>query len=193
MTLNKPDKKNEVKAVTDMSKIPKIEILLEQTYSKQFSDIWKFGLQVALRISDLLKIKMTDVDNGVLYIKEGKTGKHAEIPLNSVAMEIFTRNTDGRVYLFQSLRSRSVSKTEPKPLDRSVVARAFKEVGNMESIKVKLGTHSMRKTRGYHMYKKTNDIARVMKMLRHTSVAATLSYIGITQEEINSDYMEYTL
>lgn len=51
----------------------------------------------------------------------------------------------------------------------------------------------MRKTRGYHLYQKTHDIARVMKMLRHSSEATTLRYIGITQEEIDKDFEELEL
>jgi integrase len=62
-----------------------------------------------------------------------------------------------------------------------------------EELNLKLGTHSMRKTRGYHLYHKTQDIARVMKMLRHSSEATTLRYIGITQEEIDKDFEELEL
>lgn len=185
------NKSKEVKAVTDKSKIGKIEVLLEENYSRQFADIWRFGLQVALRITDLLKIEMSHVKDGVLYVQENKTGKYAEIPLNTVALEIYTQNVDGRQFLFESLKSRGVSTV--KPLDRSVVSRAFKAVGEMHSINIHLGTHSMRKTRGYHLYKQTNDLAKVMKMLRHTSQQATLAYIGITQEEINNDFMTLEL
>jgi hypothetical protein len=48
----------------------------------------------------------------------------------------------------------------------------------------------MRKTRGYHLYKQTKDIGRVMKMLRHGSEGVTLRYIGITQDNIDKDFVE---
>jgi integrase len=51
----------------------------------------------------------------------------------------------------------------------------------------------MRKTRGYHLYQATKDIARVMKMLRHSSEGVTLRYIGITQQEVDDDYRELVL
>lgn len=78
-----------------------------------------------------------------------------------------------------------------RPLTRKAVAKAFQQVG--EEAGVRLGTHSMRKTRGYHLYKKTNDIARVMKMLRHSSEGVTLRYIGITQYVIDKDFSELEL
>ncbi|WP_244904110.1 site-specific integrase [Salinivibrio kushneri] len=47
----------------------------------------------------------------------------------------------------------------------------------------------MRKTRGYMLYQATKDIGRVMKMLRHTSEGITLRYIGITQEDVDNDFI----
>lgn len=75
-----------------------------------------------------------------------------------------------------------------KPLTRRAVARAFAYVG--EDIKLALGPHSMRKTRGYHLYQASKDIGRVMRMLRHQSEAVTLRYIGITQQQIDKDFVE---
>ena len=47
----------------------------------------------------------------------------------------------------------------------------------------KFGTHSMRKTFGYHHYKKYKDVAMLQKIFNHSSPAVTLTYIGIEQEE----------
>jgi integrase len=67
------------------------------------------------------------------------------------------------------------------------VALAFQQVG--EELKLALGTHSMRKTRGYFLYQSTKDIGRVMKMLRHSSEGVTLRYIGITQDDVDKDFV----
>jgi len=90
------------------------------------------------------------------------------------------------IYLFQSYRNQWSKNTAARPLSRRYVSRVFAAIG--EEVGISLGTHSMRKTRGYHLYKKTNDIARVMKMLRHSSEAVTLRYIGITQEDVDRDF-----
>jgi|GEM_PF-2594064 len=76
----------------------------------------------------------------------------------------------------------------PPPISRRAVSKEFEEIG--EELRIGLGNHSMRKTRGYHFYKSTNDIARVMWMLRHSSESVTLRYIGITQDEIDRDFQE---
>ena len=59
-----------------------------------------------------------------------------------------------------------------------------------QEVNISLGTHSMRKKRGYHLYKNTKGIARVMKMLRHSSEGVTLRYIGITQDDVDKDFVE---
>ncbi|WP_044366076.1 tyrosine-type recombinase/integrase, partial [Vibrio fluvialis] len=79
----------------------------------------------------------------------------------------------------------------PQPITRRAVSMAFQQVG--QELNIALGTHSMRKTRGYFLYQSTKDIGRVMKMLRHTSEGVTLRYIGITQDEVDKDFVSLEL
>lgn len=184
----------EVEAVKDLDKIKLISHLLEIRCSKQMADIWNVGLNLALRISDLLSLKFDDIVDDRLTLIEGKTGKKAEIKLNTKAQILINdirHRHPSHVYIFQSYRNQQSINREPRPLTRKAVAKAFQQVG--EEAGVRLGTHSMRKTRGYHLYKKTNDIARVMKMLRHSSEGVTLRYIGITQDVIDKDFSELEL
>ena len=184
----------EVQAIKDLDTVKLISYLLEKRCSKQMSHIWNIGLNLALRISDLLSVKFTDIQNDRLIIFESKTGKLAEIKLNQKALAFIheVRVTHpNHVYLFQSYRNQQSKSSITRPLSRRAVTRAFALVG--EELNLKLGTHSMRKTRGYHLYHKTQDIVRVMKMLRHSSEATTLRYIGITQEEIDKDFEELEL
>lgn len=181
----------EVQAVKKLDTVKLISHLLEIRCSKQMSDIWNIGLNLALRISDLLSIKFSDIKNDRLLIKESKTGKFASIKLNQKVLDTIQQiqaQHPTHTYLFQSYRNQQSLHSKPKPLSRRSVAKAFAMIG--EETKVALGTHSMRKTRGYHLYKNTKDIARVMKMLRHSSEGVTLRYIGITQDDVDKDFIE---
>ena len=180
-----------VDAIKDPDTIKLISHLLEVRFSKQMSQVFNIGLNLALRISDLLSIKFTDIQDDRLIIKEGKTGKQANIKLNVKAQLLINQiqlDHPNHVFLFQSHRSQQAINSIPKPLTRRAVANAFSEVG--KEVKINLSTHSLRKTRGYVMYNNTKDIARVMNMLRHSSVGVTLRYIGITQQTIDSDFDE---
>ena len=73
---------SEVQAVKNLDTVKLISHLLERTYSKQMSDVWNIGLNLALRISDLLAIRFEDIHDDRLRVKESKTGKLANIKLN---------------------------------------------------------------------------------------------------------------
>jgi site-specific recombinase XerD len=46
------------------------------------------------------------------------------------------------------------------------------------------GTHSLRKTWGYHARKHGVDLALIMHKLNHNNLAYTKRYLGITDEEL---------
>ncbi len=50
--------------------------------------MWKFGINAALRISDLRLITMDHALTGTNTIKENKTNKRRSIPLNYTAMAV---------------------------------------------------------------------------------------------------------
>ncbi|MEK4758102.1 hypothetical protein NSS69_09150 [Macrococcus sp. FSL W8-0367] len=75
------------------------------------------------------------------------------------------------------------------PISRIQVYRVLnhstKSIGFSE-----IDTYSMRKTFGYHYYKKTKDIALLMNLFNHSSQTVILRYIGINQEIINTSISE---
>ena len=160
----------EVQAVKDDDTIRLVGHLLSIRCNPQMADVWHIGLNLALRISDLLSIRFEDIHGDRLIIRESKTGKLANIQLNTKAQQHIARLREqhpDHIYLFQSHRC--------------------------QELNIALSTHSMRKTRGYFLYQSTKDIGRVMKMLRHTSEGVTLRYIGITQDEVDQDFVSIEL
>ncbi len=185
---------NEVEAVKNQDDIAAINALLRKHGNQDYADIWKLGINVAFRISDLLSIRMGKIDlpRRELSIVEGKTGKKRTVRLNQTACEIIQRRMNtyaGDEYLFQSHghRGRSLN----KPLDRSTVGRKFQEIG--EILGLKLSTHSMRKTRGYMMHKAGVSIEQICRVLNHSSPAVTMAYIGLTKEETLQTYDDFEL
>ncbi len=53
---------NEVDAVKTRNEIAAIETLLRKHHGELYADIWKIGLNLSLRISDLLAIQFADLD-----------------------------------------------------------------------------------------------------------------------------------
>ena len=89
----------------------------------------------------------------------------------------YCENMDKNDYLF---RKSNVN----KPISRTMAWKIMKSIGEEFGIE-NLGTHTLRKTFGYHYYKQTGDIATLMQMYNHSKESITLKYIGITQDRMN--------
>lgn len=188
----------EVDAVKTTENIALITMLLKKHGNQDFSDIWKIGVNFALRITDLLAIEFSLLEVAIQGTKkefsiiEIKTGKPRTIRLNKTAIEVIERRRATYpldVYLFQSHSNRG--KKAGKPLTRKSVARKFEEVGSL--VDIHLGTHSMRKTRGYMLYSRGVSIEQIARLLNHASPVTTMAYIGITKEDTLKTYDDFEL
>lgn len=182
----------EVEAVKSKSEIDVIENQLRTWNGSLYGDIWRIGVNLSLRISDLLSIRYSDLDlvNRLLSVQESKTGKSREIRLNSKVVEIVNRRRaehPSDVWLFQGQSNRN----SHKPVSRVTVARIFAAVGTKHGIR--LGTHSMRKSRGWAMWSDGVPIEKIAKVLNHSEPSVTMRYLGISKEEILQTYVEYQL
>ena len=141
--------------------------------------LFLFGINSGLRVGDILRIRVKDVQGWYIKIKEQKTGKRKQIKMTkNLKKEVreYIKDMPLHHYLFQSRIGKN------KPLDRRTVDWILKTAAIECGIE-NIGTHSMRKTFGYHYYKKTKDIAMLMDLFNHSSPAITLRYIGIIQDQ----------
>ena len=191
---------NQVEAVKSKKQRDQVEAHLQQA-GQVYHDIWKLGVNTALRISDVLQLKMAhvlslDPDVPALELVEIKTGKARRIVVNAGALKIMQQRQatyPTHHYLFQSDAINLGRHSPPQPINRRSVARVFEKVGQNIAPKVRLGTHSMRKTRGYAMYEAGRSIESICKVLNHSSPAVTMAYIGIEQRDVDNSYLEFEL
>ncbi|HFR4131379.1 tyrosine-type recombinase/integrase [Raoultella ornithinolytica] len=157
--------------------------------NETYADAWALNLNLALRISDLLALTYKDVAGMEIRITEGKTKKARVIPINEKARDIINRRHAAYpedVFLFQS-RSNRVKNLAARPVSRESASRAFSEAGEMVTDK-NIGTHSARKCRGRALWERGVPIETISKMLNHSSPAVTMTYLDITQDEVNQTY-----
>lgn len=146
------------------------------------------GLYSGLRISDILKLQVRHVKNAKrIRIYEEKTNKYKEIELNSILKKVFKsycKDKKDNEYLFKSRKGYN------QPITRNRAYVILSEMGEHFGVD-SIGSHTMRKTFGYHYYKQTKDIAFLMKIFNHSTPTQTLDYIGMTQESINRTYRTF--
>ncbi len=138
------------------------------------------GINSGLRISDILNLNVSDVKNkNYLKLCEKKTGKYKIVPLNKKLkniLNIYTRNRALDEPLF-------LTKFNNR-MDRITAYRIINNACKEKNLKTNIGTHTLRKTFGYHFYKEYKDIAMLQKILNHSTPRITMRYIGIDDEEI---------
>ena len=153
------------------------------------------GINTGLRIGDIVPLKSKDLYKKThISIQEQKTGKSKRFPIMHIIDEINyyieENNLSEDDYLFESRQvdqdgiKRNISTTQ--------AYRRLKAVAEYLNIE-DFGTHSLRKSFGYHYYKQNKDIAKLMTIFNHSSEAITMRYIGITQEAIDDSMTNFRL
>lgn len=144
------------------------------------------SVDLMLRASDLLKLKVSDVmnDSGTpkieVKVKQKKTGKQTlSMPLspNSInAIKKFLIDRDMDDYIFKGQMSHFTRKPISTQQYAKIVKKWLRGIG-VEDVS-QYSTHSMRKTKATVIYNKTRNIDAVRRLLGQSSVTATSAYIG---------------
>ena len=180
-----------VDPIRDIELVKSISQHIRQRYGIKYQLMFEIGINTGLRISDILQLHIWQIrGKDDIALTEQKTGKAKRIYINkrlrAVIDEYCAHHTnpgDNKLPVIYQARHprRSVSRVYAYRVLRAAGA----EFG-LEHI----GTHTLRKTFGYHYYKRTNDIALLMELFNHSAPGITLRYIGIIQDDIKSAMMK---
>lgn len=175
----------QVDAIYDVQKIQEIKGLL-YSQSKRDYLLFVFGINTGLKITEILAVKVKDLLNedhslksfyelhseskGISYVFLNKNVHQATLEyLQSVTYQL-------EDYLFKS------SKTE-LAITRQQAYRIINKAAKTVGVEGNIGTNSMRKTFGFHAYKRGIAVSLIQKHFNHASPSETLRYIGIDKNE----------
>ncbi|SHJ22156.1 site-specific integrase [Propionispora hippei] len=153
--------------------------------------LFVLGINSGLRISDLLLLTIEDVnEKDRIILREKKTGKTKDFPLSDTCKkaieEYLAEVGPNGQWLFKSKKGN-------RPITRIQAYRIINHAARTIGLKEAIGTHTLRKTFGYWAYKNGVDITKIQKLLNHSAPSITLSYIGITKEELDTVYITLNL
>lgn len=174
--------------------------LSEKTNIRNYT-LCVMGLNTALRISDLLRLKwkhVYDFSCGVFFshvcLNEQKTGKPTQIVLNRSITEalqdysaILGEGFFDESFLFPS------RKGENCPLSRSQAFRIIKEAAQANGMSRQISCHSLRKTFGYHAWRQGVSSVLLTDIYNHSSFRITKRYLGIEQDDRDDVFLNITL
>jgi integrase len=173
---------NTVEPIRDIGTVNDIADYLREKSERNYI-MFMIGIYSGLRISDILKLRVRDVRNrDRIMIREKKTGKERRFPVNKALkkdLDKYVEEMHDYEYLIKSRKDRN------KPITRQQAWTILQTAGEKFGVQ-KIGTHTMRKTFGYHMYQQTHDIVAIQKILNHATQEYTLRYIGVTQDTLDT-------
>lgn len=171
---------NFVQPIRDLEKIEKIKQYLKTKKERDYI-LFLLGITTGLRISDILILRKEDLLKSHIDIKETKTKKRKRVKIPGYIKK------DLYPYLNQLNNGDFVIKSRQggnKAIDRSIAYRILRDAAEQVNLK-EIGTHTLRKTFGYHFYKQTKDAAMLQELFNHASPQITLRYIGIDQDSLD--------
>ena len=124
------------------------------------------------------------------WIKEQKRGKRQEVVINNSIREALDEYlsaypgiaSDHEHYVFFNTKASDYD----EPIKRGQAWKLITSICHELGLHGNFGTHSLRKTWGYHACMQGVDLALVMNKLNHYSIAYTKCYLGITDDELET-------
>lgn len=166
--------------------------------------LFLIGINLGIRASDLCGLKYNFFMNNDGTFKDSyslqpkktrKTGKYVKLYFNKTVKKAISDYIeaypiqDMDEYLFKSRKSGAITE---KSLWKIIVDATI-EAG----IEKNVGSHTLRKTFGYHIWHNAEDKEKALVMLmtifNHSSVATTKKYIGLMDEEIEEVFNNLNL
>ncbi len=180
---------NTVEPIRDLAKIREIkEYLLKRSYRNYF--LFTFGINSGLRISDILPLCAGHVRHERYFIvQEKKTDKFRKVIITKALEEdiaLYTRYMKNDEFLFPSQKGN-------KPISRVQAWQIINTAAKACGVQGDIGTHTLRKTFGYHFYQQYKDVAMLQYIFGHSSPSITLRYIGINDDMINQAMEKFSL
>jgi integrase len=179
---------NFVQPIRDPEKLEEIKAYLKSQNERDYI-MFMIGINTGLRISDILKLKVRDVRGSYINLREKKTKKQKRViitPALRRALNTFICNKDDDEYLIKSRQGGN------KPIHRNRAYEILNEAARQVKI-TEIGTHTLRKTFGYHFYQQTKDVAMLQELFNHHSPKVTLRYIGVNQDSLDKAMLKFKI
>ena len=177
-----------VEPIRNIDDIRKVEAVLKRQGQRNLL-FFTIGTNCGLRISDILALNVRDVKGkSHIQLTEIKTGKFKKFPINiklRPMIDNYTRDKELDEPLFVTIFGNR--------LERVAAYYIVRDACKAAGLEEKVGTHTLRKTFGYHHYKKNKDVAILQKIFNHSAPQITLRYIGIDQDQIDKSYENFIL
>lgn len=185
-----------VQPIRDSMHINAIKALLED--QPRNLCLFTLGINTAYRANELLSLSIGQVSvltvGGGLDVRQSKNGEYRNVTINNSCFKVIQYWLKHHPYKYSVDAPLFLSQKTYAPLSVSSLNRLVKGWCKNVGVKENMGTHSLRKTWGYHQRMHVGaPLYLLMKAYGHSSEAQTLEYLGIQCDEVRALYLELEL
>ena len=141
-----------------------------------------FMCLTGIRISDFIRMKKEHLQENNLKFIPHKTNSKKQvelhIPLIDKAKKLIRDENSQTPYLFQAI-------TEQKMNEQ------LKTIADLSGINKDLSNHSARHTFATIFLEKTSDVATLQKILGHSNISETMTYVHISTKKVDSQMLNF--
>jgi len=167
-----------------------INIILSENLNKREKVILELLYGCGLRVSELVNLKIHDIDISAKYLQcTGKGSKERIVPIGSKALHAIKMYIKKRDFILQKTRKTSKNlllTEEGKNITRQEVYNFIHKLG--EKIHKSISPHTLRHTFATHLLENGADLRVVQELLGHSDVSTTQLYTHISKKRLKEVY-----
>ena len=196
MELIKPPKlSKKIPKVLNTSEVDKLlNINLKNEFDYRNKAMLELMYACGLRVSEIVNLKLTDVDliNSVVKVY-GKGSKERIIPIGeyaNVALDIYIKEYRS-VLLKNKVSEYLFINNHGNTISRVGFFKMLKTLALKEGIKKDFSPHTLRHSFATHLLNSGADLRSIQELLGHSSISTTQIYTHVSKENIRNDYDNY--
>lgn len=160
-----------------------IKKLFEVTQNVKHNLMLKICYGMGLRASEVVNIKITDVDSNTMQVfierAKGKKDRYANLPESILEqLRAYYKLHKPQKYLFEGLQGEQYS-------IRSV-QQVFKNAMKKAGINKVIGIHGLRHSFATHLLENGTDIKFIQELLGHNDIKTTMRYIHVSEQQLKN-------
>jgi len=187
LTLEAPKIPKKLPKVMTLEEINKI---LSENLNKKEKLIVELLYGCGLRVSELVDLKINDIDISGRYLRcVGKGSKERIVPVGSMALKAVKAYSKERDFILQTTKSNSKNlllTPEGKKITRQEVYTFIHALG--EKIHKSISPHTLRHSFATHLLENGADLRVVQELLGHSDVSTTQLYTHISKKRLKEVY-----
>jgi integrase/recombinase XerD len=158
-----------------------IKKLFEVTENLKHNTMLKLCYGMGLRVSEIINLKITDIDSGNMQVlvekSKGKKDRYVNLP-ESILLQLreYYKVYKPVKYLFEGQYGNEYSIRSAQQVFRNAMTKA--------KINKQVGIHGLRHSFATHLLESGTDIKFIQELLGHNDIKTTLRYIHVSEKSI---------